>query len=327
MKNKLLSLLLVTVLCFGVVLTSPIYTSDSVAEAASYTLTKPTIKAVKNVNDSYLKITWNDTKDAEKYYVYRATSKNGKYKKIATTTKTFYKDKKVNNNKRYYYKIRGINDDEKSKLSGYKSGKITFEGKLSLSDDYFEMGLGEVVPVYVSSHGCDDEIIAYYDSDWLEVEWGTEGDMDVLYIYAENESLKPINTSVDLKFKEHERLYCKTIDITISEQIYIANYTTFPEVPDFGAFAGARISYSQVNGNSTNYFYDYSAIKAAGFLPENVIAGYKTLLEGRGYKPTFSQLNQYGGYYSEYTNGSTTVGIFDVPTGAYPAIGIGITRI
>ena len=66
-------------------------------------------KAVK-VNNG-IKVTWSkDTKiKCNRYEVWRSTSKNGTYVKIATTSNKFYTDKskKLKKGKRYYYKIVG----------------------------------------------------------------------------------------------------------------------------------------------------------------------------------------------------------------------------
>ena len=56
-----------------------------------------------------------------KTQIYRATSKNGKYKLITTTTKATYKDKKAKAGKEYWYKTRIIG----------KSGSKTYKSKLS----------------------------------------------------------------------------------------------------------------------------------------------------------------------------------------------------
>lgn len=52
-----------------------------------------------------LVLKWKKVKDAKKYVVYRSTSANGKYKKIATISKLTYTDKGVKKGKTYYYKI------------------------------------------------------------------------------------------------------------------------------------------------------------------------------------------------------------------------------
>ncbi len=42
---------------------------------------------------------------ADKYVVYRAAKKSGKYKKIGTTRSTSYTNYKLTPNKKYYYKV------------------------------------------------------------------------------------------------------------------------------------------------------------------------------------------------------------------------------
>ena len=54
------------------------------------------------------KISWNALKDAEEYEVYRATSKNGTFKKVKTTTSKSYTDKEAKAGKVYYYMVRGV---------------------------------------------------------------------------------------------------------------------------------------------------------------------------------------------------------------------------
>ena len=49
---------------------------------------------------------WKKVTGAKKYQVYRATKKNGKFKKVATVSKTSYVNKKLKKNKKYFYKVR-----------------------------------------------------------------------------------------------------------------------------------------------------------------------------------------------------------------------------
>jgi len=74
-----------------------------------------------------LKVTWS--KDANvkcnKYEVWRATSKNGKYTKIATTKNKYYTDKKAKSGQRYYYKIRGY------RFFGKASARTNFSNAVS----------------------------------------------------------------------------------------------------------------------------------------------------------------------------------------------------
>ena len=54
-------------------------------------------------------ITFNKNNTSKKYQIYRSTKKDGKYKRIITTTKNKYIDKKIKKKKTYYYKVRSVN--------------------------------------------------------------------------------------------------------------------------------------------------------------------------------------------------------------------------
>ena len=67
-----------------------------------------TLKSVKKSGISNVQLNWSNTSGVYGYYVYRASSKNGKYSKIATITsaKTVkYTDKKATSGKTWYYKV------------------------------------------------------------------------------------------------------------------------------------------------------------------------------------------------------------------------------
>lgn len=76
-----------------------------------------TVSAKANTGKPFL--SWNKVSGAKKYVVYRATSKNGKYKKLATTTKTTYTDTEATAGKQYFYKVKVI------------SSKSAYNGKYS----------------------------------------------------------------------------------------------------------------------------------------------------------------------------------------------------
>ena len=77
-------------------------------------------------------IQWKKIPSATGYEIYRATSKNGKYKKVKTITNgktTSYKDKKLKKKKNYYYRIRAIyKENGKQKTFGY-SKKVKIKTK------------------------------------------------------------------------------------------------------------------------------------------------------------------------------------------------------
>lgn len=182
-------------------------------------ISKPTLSA-KSVNASYIKLSWTKRSKAVKYQLYRSTSKNGSYKKIASTTKTYYNDKTVKNNTGYYYKVKAIARASKysSYFSGIKYGKISFKGKIILSKNDFDLKPDETAVIYVKVTGTNDEIIASYDSDYLDIEWGEEDEEGrlPLYIYslASSEDAGS-HTSILLKFENHKRLYSKTLNINL----------------------------------------------------------------------------------------------------------------
>ena len=85
----------------------------------------------KNVKKRKVKVTWKKVKGAKGYYVLRATSKKGTYKKIKTIKKAKtvkFTDKKVKKKKTYYYKVQAY-----KKLAGFKvKGKVSKAKKVKV---------------------------------------------------------------------------------------------------------------------------------------------------------------------------------------------------
>lgn len=73
----------------------------------------------KTVSDSKINLSWNAVDGADRYYLYVASSKNGKYNGIGYTTDTSYTFGSLRHASTYYFKV--------------KSGKVV-EGKVSKSD-------------------------------------------------------------------------------------------------------------------------------------------------------------------------------------------------
>lgn len=68
-------------------------------------ISKPTnLKASKSGKNN-VKVKWSKVEGAKKYTIYRATTKNGKYKKVATSKTNSYKDTKLKKGQKYYYKV------------------------------------------------------------------------------------------------------------------------------------------------------------------------------------------------------------------------------
>ncbi len=90
---------------------------------------KPAKKSISKKKNSAKKvcITWKAPKVTSTYYIYRSTSKNGTYKKLAAVSskKKAYTDKKVSKKKTYYYRIRAVKTMNSTKAySSYKTKSI-----------------------------------------------------------------------------------------------------------------------------------------------------------------------------------------------------------
>lgn len=85
----------------------PEYIKSSLEQKTKLSLKKASKKSVK--------ASWNKTKTADGYELYRASKKSGKYTKVKTVAASSYTDKKVKQGKSYYYKVRAY-----SKVNGKK---------------------------------------------------------------------------------------------------------------------------------------------------------------------------------------------------------------
>lgn len=85
------------------------------------TQTEPSV-AIEKENDSTIKLFWTRTSSTSKYKVYRATSKNGSYKLIKTTTSKIYKDTSAKPGKKYYYKVKSVKKNGSTRTSNITYG-------------------------------------------------------------------------------------------------------------------------------------------------------------------------------------------------------------
>ncbi len=77
-------------------------------------LAPPAASAANAASSGKIKVSWGAVPGADRYEVYRSTSKNGTYKKMFTTTKTSYTNTSAKAGTLYYYKVKAIWDkDEK----------------------------------------------------------------------------------------------------------------------------------------------------------------------------------------------------------------------
>ncbi len=103
-----------------------VYSSFTSVLTTNTTPATPKI-SVSATKSKQLKIKWSKLNSAAGYEVYQSTSKNGKYKKIKTVTKsstTSYTKKKLTSGKKYYYKVRAYKTINGKKVYGsYSSVK------------------------------------------------------------------------------------------------------------------------------------------------------------------------------------------------------------
>ena len=93
-------------------------------------LKRPKAKATAKSSVA-IRITWNKVPKAEGYYIYRATSKNGTYKKVKTinnSSTTKWTNSELKASKYYYYKVRAFS---KGKASSDYSKRVSAKTKKS----------------------------------------------------------------------------------------------------------------------------------------------------------------------------------------------------
>jgi len=132
----------------AIVIAACLFLSSAVPVFAAAKLSRPVIESV-TAKKSSIVISWGSVKNADGYYVYRSTSKDGKFSRVAETDEDSYQDSNVKKGKRYYYKLRAFSDGEykDSSLSKWKSAKVK---KASSAN-----------PAPVTPSGADGETIVY----------------------------------------------------------------------------------------------------------------------------------------------------------------------
>ena len=93
------------------------------AHKLTCTLARPVVKISNVAESGKPRLTWEAVDKADKYEVYRATSKNGTYKKVYTTTKTRYTNTGAVAGKTYYYKVKAIYSNKTAANSAFSTDK------------------------------------------------------------------------------------------------------------------------------------------------------------------------------------------------------------
>lgn len=106
---------------------------DASEAVSGWSIAATKITGVNATDTGDLKIKWKAVSNAYQYQVYRSTSKDGSYTKLATVSATTYTDTSVKSNQVYYYKVRVRNlnagvkglSDYSSIKSGIQIGRTT----------------------------------------------------------------------------------------------------------------------------------------------------------------------------------------------------------
>ena len=81
---------------------------DSAIKSITCDCARPVVSITTNASSGKPSLKWNAVDGATKYEVYRATSKNGTYTKMYTTTSTSYTNSSAVPGTTYYYKVKAI---------------------------------------------------------------------------------------------------------------------------------------------------------------------------------------------------------------------------
>ena len=187
---KRISMFLITILALSLV-----FTQMAPAFGSTTALKVPVIKSVVSGEDGSVDISWKAVSKADGYSIYRATSKNGKYKKIGSVSKSelSYNDATAREHIVYYYKVRaksGKNLSPYSKAeSGYVPGTIRYVESLNIywpeADGQFLSGsdVCSNAPTYnfvISYKGQPtSEYTLYCDTSRLDVTKGKNGKLRI----------------------------------------------------------------------------------------------------------------------------------------------------
>ena len=80
---------------------------------------RPNVKISLSNGDP--RLTWSAVSGADKYIIYRATSKNGTYTKVYTTSNKSYTNTSAKAGKTYYYKVVAVSNMSSYANSAYSS--------------------------------------------------------------------------------------------------------------------------------------------------------------------------------------------------------------
>lgn len=93
--------------------------AEAVGTEEAKGLKAPEITKCSATSDGRIKLVWSKVKNADKYEVFRSTSKGGEYIRIGTASKASFTDKKGKKLETYYYRVRALKDSGPAGEHGY----------------------------------------------------------------------------------------------------------------------------------------------------------------------------------------------------------------
>ncbi|MBQ4649560.1 MAG: hypothetical protein IJB73_02540 [Firmicutes bacterium] len=158
----------------------------------------PTMNSAVLADDGSVDVVWSKVSGADKYEIYRATSKSGKYTKIATVSSNnrIYNDADVEDYKNYYYKLKAVDDGKKSAyskvVSAYVEGDKIDNRNIQLSIQFengekITMRAGDGTSTTACPLNCTlkyngkitDDYKIFYDKENVTIKKGTNGRIQI----------------------------------------------------------------------------------------------------------------------------------------------------
>ncbi len=230
--------------------------------ASAKTISTPAVSSLSSTV-SGVKIKIKTVKSAKKYYIYKKTSKDESYSKIASTSEASYTDKSVKTGKTYYYTVKAVNGKDKSKRSKAASikyikpitAKNTNDGGVKVS--FAKISGASKYIIYRKINTSDKwkklaetKSVTYLDK---KVKNGVE--------YSYKVKVVKSGKTTDYKSKPASVVYIKAVDVSKAEQILDVVKITLPKLSNntigyqiFRCEKGGK--YKKIGNTSARVFKD-----------------------------------------------------------------------
>jgi len=158
----------------------------------------------------YAKLTWKAVKGIDEYTVYRSTSADGTYKKIATVSKNSYNDKSIKAGKTYYYYVTfKYKDNDGLLIDSVKSETVPVK----------------IVPNDVAKFS-GEYYYKNYNSRGVKFSWDKVNNADGYVLYYRNNFLDDWKKITTIKSNKTTSYNYKTADGFVVKQFAIRAYKT-----------------------------------------------------------------------------------------------------